>query len=84
MTAREVAVKLIEPYVLRGDDPDWIKQPMGSMSNRNWVTLNVNGRTKGRDKIIVERLDGRQVNAVFSFREIYDEIQRSRRQPALL
>jgi hypothetical protein len=84
MTARQAAIDLIKPYVLRGDDPAWIKQPMGYLINGTEVYINLNGRTTGKDKIIVRRLEGKEINATFSFRDICDEIKRGTSQPALL
>lgn len=77
MTARQAAINLIKPYVLRGDDPQWIRSGMmGYACNGTWADL------RG-DKITVSRLDGEEVNAVFRFKDLYDEIKRGTSQPAL-
>ena len=91
-TAYEAAVRLIEPYVIRGDDPQWIKAGCLGAYCKNWGAQ-IGGylyhgplahkKSFSSDKILVQRVNGEDCAEVFSFWEIYQLIKSSGVQPTL-
>jgi hypothetical protein len=92
-TPFEAAVCLIEAYVLRGDDPNWIRKGLMGVHCGTW-SAKIGGsvffdkeltqsKRYGADKIIVERVNGKDCVEVFSFTEIYQSIKSRSEQPAL-
>lgn len=75
-TAKELAINLIKPYVLRGDSIRHIKTPMGFSGGGDSVQLSgyLNGKHYSTDYIIVNRLNNEEVEYKFKFMDIYNEI----------
>lgn len=69
MTPKQVAINLIEYYVLRGDS----YQSLKSGQQGTWCSDYHCGIYK--DKIVVSEIKGVECNYVFSLRKIYDEIK---------
>lgn len=85
-TPRELAISLIKPYVLRGDDPEWITSGyMGMAIDGYSVSIGgyCNGKFIGNDKIIVTEFENQETAIMFSFQELYDEIKSRQSQPTL-
>lgn len=85
MTARELAINLIKPYVLRGDDPEDLKKSyLGHGDSEAFI--HIGGYAKGKlystDKIIVELRKDESLE-IFSFWDIVKEIEDGKKQQAL-
>ncbi len=83
LPARDVAKKLIEDYVKRGDTFESLK---GSYLGGNDAMIGgyANGKGVGGEKIVVKSIDGKELPSpqVFSLREIYDEVKKEEILPA--
>jgi hypothetical protein len=76
-TPFEAAVQLIEPYVVRGDDPRDIQRSFMGAYCGTW------GAEVRGNKIRVRRVDGKECDVAVSFREIYQFIKSRSKQPSL-
>lgn len=78
VTPKDAAIKLIEAYVLRGDSLQSLKNGNGGTSNSEFSAqiggYSRNGKNYSADNILVEKINGKEVNEVFSLKKIYDEI----------
>lgn len=74
----EAAIHLIKPYVLRGDNEDYLKD-MGAGSPQSYsvsIGFYMNGKKVGNDKIAVARdMDGNEVNKVYNKKDIIKMIR---------
>jgi hypothetical protein len=76
-TARGLAKKLIRYYVERGDTIKQLKDGQGGSSSMEYsasIGGYINGKRISTDKIIVTRVAGKDVEEIFSLKEIFDEI----------
>lgn len=77
---------MIKFYVLRGDTYEDLKSGYMGEHGRDFsasISGYICGKNYGNDKILVNELNGKKVNAVFSLREIFNEIKRGYRQLVL-
>lgn len=76
-TPRDIAKELIRAYVERGDDMKSL-HTLGMASAGNWAEVN-------KDKVLITRLNGKDVDIKFSLKELYDEIKGGEKtaQPSL-
>lgn len=77
LTPRNVAKRLIYVYVLRGDTLSSLKSSMmgsGSKEHSSSIGGYLNGKNIGTDKIIVQDINNKVINEIFSLKEIYNEI----------
>lgn len=79
LTARRLAIKLIQPYVLRGDTIEDLRQ--GQMGQGDMDYMVAIGGYRGKkyispDWIVVSRLNGRPYFAKFKLTDIIKSIKR--------
>lgn len=78
MEAREVAIKLIKPYVRRGDSLDNLisgQLGFGSMEYSAGIGGYVNGKPIKRDELAITRVNGKECVHIFKVKKLYDEIK---------
>jgi hypothetical protein len=69
--------KLIRGYVKRGDTIESLRGSyLGYASTDFWASIggNINGKVIGQDWILVQELDGVEIQDLFSLEKIYQEI----------
>lgn len=81
-TAREEAKNLIRTEVYRGDTLEQIRAGQSGQWGAD-VKMSIGGTWQGKrtatDKIVVYEINGKQVNQIFSLKEIFDELQQEKK-----
>lgn len=72
-TAHEVAKHLIRAYVLRGDEIAYIRRSWMCLS-AGPIAAQIGGYKVPASKIIVTRVENKEIREIFSLSEIYNEI----------
>jgi len=76
--AKELAKKMIFPYVARGDSYEQIRSSQhSSASKERWIQIDgyLDKQKLGSDKIAVSEIAGKKVKYIFSLKKLYDEIR---------
>lgn len=87
MTAKDVAIDLIDVYVKRGDSIQSLKSGMqGSFSDKGRSSISgyIGNKKYDSNYIVVTRVGKEDINAIFKLADIYDEILQPNKQMALL
>lgn len=91
MTAKDVAINLIEAYVKRGDSIESLRsgqQGMGGGIGSASISGYIGDKKYNSHFIVVSRIgdykDGTPVEAVFKLEDLYNEIKDDRKQLTLL
>lgn len=87
MTPKEVAINLIRTYVERGDDLKSLTSgQMGKFGYNYSAQIGgyINGKKYANDKILVLKIKQKEINEVFSLKEIFNEIKSGNIQKELL
>lgn len=86
MTAKQAAIDLIKNYVDRGDDMEHFRHGMlGSWNDEYSAQIGGynNGKKYPTTKIVVYRLNGKEIDEVFDYWEIVNEIKNKQVQYTL-
>jgi DNA-binding protein Fis len=86
-TPKQAAIQLIESYVKRGESIQSLKNgQMGEAGGDFSAQIGgyINGKKYSTDNILVTKLNGKEVNEVFSLKKIYDEILQSSKDTTLM
>ena len=87
LTAHQVAINLVKAYAERGDDVDQFRGgQLGSYGSGHGASVGgyVNHKRYPTTKIVVSKVNGEEVEEIFSLYEIWNEVLQSKVQPTLL
>ncbi len=78
LTPRQAAIKLIEHYVLRGDNLHSLRSGQLFCSCEEFragISGFLSGKKYGSDKIVVSRINGKECEEVFDLADIFNLIK---------